>query len=192
MYGTFPLEFQAQMRPFIAERRVVDLGAGDGERTLILLALGAASVLAVEKDPAPWYATPILGIESFRSQFRDARGKIRDRDIEVAHLAWPLNHDSLGLIDILEELRMVIYVGSNTSGNACGTQALFAHFNAREVLAYVPARANTLIVYGQRLTGPRALLHWEEHPSLFGRTIIPFSDTMELFPSTRKLPARDA
>ena len=83
---------------------------------------------------------------------------------------------------------MVIYVGSNTSGNSCGTNALFAHFRERDVLAYVPERRNTLIVYGLRLPEPRALVHWEEHPSLFEGECVAFSDTRRLFDVARKLP----
>jgi hypothetical protein len=187
MYGTFPLEFQVKVREFVARRRVVDLGAGDQERAIILMALGAASVLAIDKEPSR-YDLPMRGIEPLRSLFSDAQAKVRDCDIKVGHLAWPSNHQSPGLIRILENLRTVIYVGSNTNMNACGTHELFAHFNAREVLAYIPMVRNTLIIYGTRLSGPRALVHWEEHPSLFGETAVLFSDTTELFPSTRKLP----
>jgi hypothetical protein len=114
--------------------------------------------------------------------------EIRAREIEVAHLAWPVNHHSPGLLAVLRALPVVVYVGSNTSGNSCGTNALFAHFRERDVLAYVPERRNTLIVYGLRLPEPRAMVHWEEHPSLFDDGVIHFSDSRQLFDVARKLP----
>ncbi len=44
---------------------------------------------------------------------------------------------------------VVAYLGKNRDGIVCGARPLFEHFAERELLAYVPAPPNDLLVLGR-------------------------------------------
>lgn len=119
---------------------VYDLGAGDLVLSRNLLEWGAREVVAVDKEPLH---LPPSGIRTIRSLFKDLR-----EDVQWAFLSWPINHFDVGLLNIVERAQVVIYLGSNMDGSACGFFQLFQHLTTREVLAHAPRFANTLIVYG--------------------------------------------
>jgi hypothetical protein len=48
----------------------------------------------------------------------------------------------------------LVYLGKNTDGSACGFPGLFEVLARREILAYVPDRPNTLIIYGKFIRQP--------------------------------------
>ena len=148
---------------FVEAKVVYDLGAGDGASSYELLNLGAAQVFAVDKTHYTDFP------EFLHGNFEDLL-EIIPEEIEVAYVSWPVNWLSPGLRALMNRADILIYVGSNTNGNACGHPLYFKDFMFRSVLAYVPSPANTLIIYGPKRNTPRALneLHGEE---LAGLTI---------------------
>lgn len=144
MYGRLSNAQVDALRPFVAGRRVADLGAGQLNLSLALVAMGAAEVLAIDKREMPAVQSPRLVL--LRSQFGDVR-----LELDVAFLSWPPNYTTPGLLQLLSGAKTIVYLGKNSDGSACGTPALFSFFLRREVVCYVPERPNTMIVYGQRL-----------------------------------------
>ncbi len=145
MYGSFSMPMQSALQPFIAGKSLVDLGYGDGGRAIILHALGAKPILAIDSNGRMRH-TP--AIEYLDASFEDAIYRVRKMRPDVAHVAWPSNHGDGSLRRILKEIPCVAYVGCNTDAVACGTPDLFDHFVHRPVLTTVRERQNTLIVYG--------------------------------------------
>ena len=128
---------------------VWDLGAGsDLAHTKNMLKLGARSVTAVEK--AELYDDTVIprGATLIRSYSNSVQ--LPETGIDVAFLAFPQNTNLPGLVSILEQSRIIIYLGSNTDATACGNMNLYLHFLQRDVLATIPNRRNSLIVYGAR------------------------------------------
>lgn len=138
------------LRPFVSGRVVHDVCSGP-EFPLAgdLLELGAKKVVAIDKERRS--ARSRARVEYYHMRLHEFKGKAA-----VVMLSWPPNHAIDGLLGILERARVVIYLGSNTGGNACGTPALFRHLIRRELLAYVPHSSNSMIVVGDSLGAPRA------------------------------------
>jgi hypothetical protein len=139
------------LRPFVSSKRVHDLGAGDLGLSKVLVELGASKVVAVDSRHLP-RACP-KGIEFKKSQFEAFK-----EPVETAFLSWPSNNSCRGLTEILKTASTVAYLGKNTDGTVCGTESLFRALWLRSVLAHVPERANTLIVYGPPCKEQRILL----------------------------------
>lgn len=135
---------KATIRNHVQGKVVWDLGAGNLWHSHMALELGANRVIAVEKEPTqgPWDPR----IEILSVPFERIPHPIEALD--VAYLSWPINRHTPGLLAMLSLSRTVIYLGSNTGGNACGTRTLFNHLLSREVLGHVPHPRNTLIIYG--------------------------------------------
>ncbi len=161
MNSDFPDCFNTPVCLAVAGKRVLDLGAGDLKRAHKLMALGAARVFAIDKAPMP--AAGDLHLVTLQAAFESelALWAATGFKADVAHVAWPINHaNDLRWFVCLAPC--VIYIGNNTGGNACGTPELFNQFRYRPVMAYVPTRRNTLIIYGQSGMMPRQALHHEE------------------------------
>lgn len=125
----------------IKDRQVTDLGAGNCGLSLELLKLGAREVVAVDKAAVEGSPGPNLRlVQAYFVEFLEP--------IEVAFMSWVPNWFCPGLISLLRRAPIVVYLGKNTDGNACGFHDLFAYLVRRKVLAYVPNKANTLIIYG--------------------------------------------
>jgi len=120
-----------------------------------------------------------------REYFKDVGRTIKLLHPDVIHLAWPSNYDT-GMIHLLGTVPVVIYVGKNTDGSACGTPNLFACLRWREVLAYVPRQQNTLIVYGAIRKEPRKALYHEEMAGLDRDKVWEYSSTMDLYTGSRR------
>lgn len=128
------------IRAVIAQREVVDLGAGSGALAQQLVDTGASRVVAIDK--VEW--GPVAsGVERLWMRFEDYVGPA-----SLVFLSWPDNHPNRGLLDIVTRAQTVIYVGKNTDGTACGWPGLFTEFQTREIVAHVPEQRNTLTVYG--------------------------------------------
>lgn len=183
MYGDFPLEHQDALRSFLQDRAVLDLGCGDGERAHILAELGAGFVLGVDSQTEPESRYPHAAFQ--REHFH----QIEPAAYDVGHLAWPVNHPTTGLMNLLAVIPCVIYVGSNVRGNACGTVPLFAHFLRREILEYKPSFRNSLIVYGPVRGGVRTDVVHEEWAVLQQVEPLSFDDTLERRSIRAMLPA---
>ena len=144
------------LRPYVSEKVVVDLGAGDMRLTaLCARKLGAARVLAVDKEfggvprgrgvvPHPWLPrTTVL-----RSYFADVRADICVADLAL--VSWPANHAMPGLVHLLSCAKVVAYIGRNDAedGTACGPRDLFEHMLSRDLLAVVEHADNDLVIVG--------------------------------------------
>lgn len=126
------------LAPFIRDKVVADLGCGNGSLSDKLDAMGAAKCLRIDKTQAP-----------ITRLFQEGPG---DLVYDVAFVSWPSNNQSAtALIPWLMRAEIVVYLGSNFDGTACGTREFFAYLQMRELLAYVPDRANSLIIVGKPL-----------------------------------------
>jgi len=166
---------RSALRPFIAERHVYDLGAGDCALTAELVCMGARHVVAVDekfREVHTYGPVTMLG-----AWFHELQAK---EDIEVAFVSWPTPiytwppapRYAQGLIDLCDAAPVVAYLGSNF-GSRCGNVELWQHLGTREVLAHVPDPRNTLIVYGRKgrripgqglLPEEKAALYWGANP----------------------------
>jgi hypothetical protein len=166
----------AALVKLVAKREVYDLGSGDGKRSRAALLLGAARVVAVDKDDVVRRATLLPGISRVQSTFAALVRK--DPKIDVALVSWPWVHDH-SLLRLLERAKTVLYLGKNTDGVRCGSpqrtiqKALFSHLCAREVFDYVPTQIESLLAYGD-LVGPRALL--PEEKAALSEDPIPYTE----------------
>lgn len=121
---------------------VHDLGAGDLTLSHELLALGAAEVYAIDKEPLRGVVLPR------RLHFKqDYFHNITSR-MHTVFLSWPVNYDA-NLLPHVRQADTIIYLGKNTDGSACGTPGLFGEMARRELLAYEPHVLNCLIIVGQ-------------------------------------------
>ncbi len=154
-FGMWLDEMSEAIRPVVEGQVVWDLGAGSLAHARRLLSLGAHHVIAVDRVtlPPPRDGEAITTMETL---FR--RLQVPSEGIRVALVAWPINRVVEGLVGLLERADVVIYLGSNVDGTACGGRDLWAHLYRREILNHVPHHRNTLIVYGSVLEESRPLL----------------------------------
>jgi len=160
--------------PYVKGRRVHDLGAGMCIETRMLARLGAARVVAVDKERMPMVAA--ARIEQRRCYFADLTPI--EPKLDVAFVCWPQNYRAPGLAYLCGQANTVVYVGKNTDGTACGSVDLFSTLLDRKVEVYLPERRSSLIIYGAYLGAgcPRAVLG-EERACLEGRErIISFEE----------------
>ncbi len=157
MFGSLSDGQADVVRQFVKSRVVHDLGAGDGRLSKTLITLcGAKHVIAIDKNGLATRSVRKWRANKGRLTWKGSRpfADCAQERPEVAFLAWPSNYETPGLVTILENAPIVIYLGSNVNGTACGNQELFLHLTKREVLAHVPDARNTLTVYGPaRVTG---------------------------------------
>lgn len=152
MYGRFSDAHKRVVRSFVRGRTVVDLGAGDCFRTAVLAELGPKSVIAVDPDlptEPRSFGEPTAPVEMLPWSAYEFARRYTAR-IDVLYLAWPYpGLEREGFKELTDRADLVIYVGSNVEGSACGPTHFFMRMLQREVLAYRPERENTLIVYGE-------------------------------------------
>jgi hypothetical protein len=119
---------------------VHDLGAGDLSLAEHLIDFGALHVVAIDKEPLPrMHSSRITYSRGYFEQYYDP--------IDVAVVSWPPTY-CIGLPSLVKRARVVVYIGKNTDGTACGSSELFGHLLTRELSVYLPDRHNTLICYG--------------------------------------------
>lgn len=163
---------RAHVSKVVSNRVVTDLGAGDLFLSKQLLALGANSVIAVDKER---YTKKIPSKITYKQALFS---KIID-PIDIAFISWPSNYEN-HLTPLASHANTIIYLGKNTDGSACGTPSLFQHFLLRSVLIYIPDRANTLIIYGSPLNSPRLPLG-EEAAAIFQQDILSYEKAESIF-----------
>lgn len=142
-FGRLNLKQRRIVAKAVKGRTVHDLGAGDLQLSGELVDLGAAKVIAIDKD-APHYWKGDSRIEVRKTYFH----AVQDDPIEVAFVSWPSNYVDWDLIRLVRRSQRVIYLGNNMDGTSCGSVPLFEHLLTRELVEHVPDRPNTLLVYG--------------------------------------------
>lgn len=143
-WGSFN-KYQLQLvRERVLGAEVYDLGAGDCRLARYLKRLGAARVVAVDKEPLP---RRVAGVELEQGYFHEWVTRAPAR-LPVVFLSWPANHPMGGLVELVERADAVLYLGKNSNGTACGWPGLFRSLLQRPVLNYSPDRENDLIVFG--------------------------------------------
>jgi len=163
-HGYLNDEMEEAIAKLIQGKTVWDLGAGDYGHARRLVELGASKVIAIDKEISKDCGP--LNIEPRMCYFKDV--EVPSEGIDVAWVSWPCNYPLLGLKRLLEGSKLVIYLGLNTDGNACGPKDIWEHLACREIVSHVPNRRNSLIAYGGALKKPRQLLG-EEFAVLDGR-----------------------
>ncbi len=153
--GKLTDEQEAVVRNFVAGYNVHDLGAGQLGMAAKLRDLGAHTVTAVDKIYRYLPFSPPTLVTLVGEYFEEyaAHGHY----IDVAFVSWPEAWRLDGIVDLLRTARVVIYLGSNFDGTACGTEDMFRHLSRRNVLALVPHKWNSLIVYGNDIVQRRLL-----------------------------------
>lgn len=151
-YGEITDEMQEALTPLVDGKTVYDLGAGDLAHSRVLVSLGAARVVAVDKAPMPDPRCP----EVSRLQGHFDQCPVPDH-IDVAFLGWPQTYPMPGLLDWLDAADVVVYLGHNFDDSYCGSPELFFYLTRRALLDEVVGRRNTLLVLGERLEKPRPM-----------------------------------
>jgi hypothetical protein len=141
------IEQQAVVARTVAGFCVYDLGAGNLDMTRLMLTLRASSVVAIDKEEMPPFHHP--DVKCIRRRFDEFERFPADGD--AALVSWPVNHPNPGLVRMLDAAPIIIYIGKNTDGSACGDRKLFEAFLGRRLIAYVPDRANVVAIYGEKL-----------------------------------------
>lgn len=149
-YAVLAPEQRDALARAVDAQRVIDLGAGNMALSIEMLELGAAHVTALDyvesRHPrAPAFASRLSIV---RSMFHDIVDDLEPADIVM--LSWPTNttHDALEIVQILRKHARVAVISKNTGGVSCGCTLIYEYLATRELLAYHPRRANTLMVYG--------------------------------------------
>lgn len=152
------------LRSYVNGRVVHDLGAGGLGLVPTLFEFGAVKVIAVDKAFKYPSENHYNGCSKWKSD--DPRLELKPHyfaeylkkktvPVQVAVVSWPENKDLPGLVPLLREASKVIYIGCNTGGTACGNNELFGELRRRRVHEHLPARHNSLTVYGSYLKQER-------------------------------------
>jgi hypothetical protein len=149
-YAVLAPEQKDELARVVAERRVIDLGAGNMALSIEMIEMGAAHVTALDyvESRHPRALAFASRLSVIRSVFHDVVDDLETADI--AMLSWPQNttHDALEIVQILRKHPRVAVISKNTDGVSCGCTLIYEYLATRELLAYHPRRANTLMVYG--------------------------------------------
>jgi hypothetical protein len=170
-FGRLSLAQETAIKPLILASLVHDLGAGDLTLATTLLHLGAHQVIAIDK--APYRKRPPQGINTVTCYFENYPAPI-----DIAFVSWPRESFDLGLLSLIRRSRIVIYLGCNTGGSACGFSLMWQHLATREVIAYVPEAYNSLVIYGST-PQQRAYLP-EEYAAIFQDKMWSFNDIHQI------------
>lgn len=144
-YGRMNARQRRAVADAVRGETVIDLGCGDlGWAAMLVGECQAERVIAVDKAPCLINLAPDK-IEVVESRFEYYDGVIPD----IAFLSWPMNHPMPGLLRLVEQIPIVIYLGKNVDGSACGWPGLFEHFSGRALALHMPHHGSTLTVYGE-------------------------------------------
>lgn len=144
-FGHLSDEMVATLAPIVKGKVCWDLGCGFGGRAVLLRNLGAAHVVALDKeDIHVKRLRRHVRIETIQCLFRDA--PVPDAGIDLAFLSWPMNTRLVGLPSLLSKARIVVYLGSNEGGSSCGDAPLFEHLLRRRLHLSIHDRANSLLI----------------------------------------------
>lgn len=129
------------IRPFVVDKTVTDLGAGDGSLASQLLGLGARLVVAIEKEHSPRWISPHPGISWKWERFNPSHVS------PLVFVSWPANRVEPALLHLVAGASTVIYLGSNVNSSMCAWPGFYERLATRRILAHVPEVKNTLTIY---------------------------------------------
>lgn len=141
-YGALDGKQRLALAHFVRGKEMHDLGAGDLKLAEDLVKMGATSVHAYDKEPLSRRRLPAK-VTYARAYFHDLKGPFPH-----IFLSWPANHPLPHLTEFVRKCSTIAYLGKNTDGSSCGHPDLFEAMLERKLLAYVPARSNSLILLG--------------------------------------------
>jgi hypothetical protein len=170
-YGKLSRAQSEALKPFVREW-IFDIGAGDLELSHELLRLGAVGVTAIDKEFHVQERQPNWRLDLWKW---DYDSDLMSGPVTLPFVSWPVNHFSAGLMRFAAQCKSLIYLGSNTDGNACAFPLWFELLLYREVLLHVPEPTNTLIVYGPFMTSPREPLP-EEYAAIHRERVLRFGE----------------
>jgi hypothetical protein len=147
-YGTLTARQRTILTKHVRGKVVHDLGAGDLELSEVLVSLGAREVYAIDKMDKPRILPHKVHYK--KALFYD----LPATTMGTVFVSWPINYES-NLVPHIKRAGIVIYLGCNTGGSACGTSSFFRETVHRALLDYEPDRHNTLLIVGRDLGGPR-------------------------------------
>jgi len=165
-YGTLTKAQAKALKPFIFNRVVTDLGAGNCKLTLRIHQLGAAKTIAVDKEPKRTGAKSFEYVQSYFHQYQE--------DIDVAFISWPVNWYVRGLLEAIKRAKTIVYMGTNFGGSTCGFLVLWQELAQREVLLHLPHPKSSLTIYSSKHTARVPL--GEEQAALDTSRIYNFND----------------
>lgn len=157
------------VRYYVRHRWIHDLGAGLLGWAKQLIEFEATCVTAVDSiykdrdnnvlnDRKPWPMCKPYNVLLDPRTFREVDEAILPtQKLQVAFVSWPCNTygKTVGLERLVQRAEIVIYLGKNLDGTACGSPQFWDHVSKRKVLCFLPAVRNSLIVYGPEITEPR-------------------------------------
>jgi len=153
-YGRMDSPQRKAIEEVVRGERVIDLGCGDGGWSEVLVILGAECVIALDKRVMPDAGSrQIQWIEQTFEEYEAIGGEVP----KIAFISWPVNRVLPALLRMIERAEVVIYLGKNTDGTACGSVPLFEHLSGRALLKHFPKQANTLTIYGGPVSKARML-----------------------------------
>jgi len=132
MYGNYTNEQRTLIQETVKDQDVIDLGCGIDMGWIPILMKTARSVIGVDKELRYGAVYPDKRVTLHRTHYHNYKGVVP----KVAFLSWPPNYELKGLIDILIQVDVIIYNGSNRSPVACGFSDLYAYFLLRELIRY--------------------------------------------------------
>ncbi len=145
-YGILNVPQFCEVQRHVQGRVVYDLGCGNLCLSQILVTMGASMVEAVDDDHHEiGWRSPHPQIRLHETRFNSE--ELAEERMETAFLSWPTGYAN-GLARLLLPVSKVIYLGSNCDSILCGPRDMWEQFAYRPLLAHIPARANTLLVYG--------------------------------------------
>jgi hypothetical protein len=151
-YGRLTGQQQAAVKRAVKGMNVVELGSRAGEHARLLVELGALHVDAIEKDP--WgreAAGPRITVHE--CYFEQVQFSQLRQPADVAFVSWldTCEGKITGAVRLLQNMPMVVWLGQNYNGTACGSPSVHRHLLGRRVVEVWPHRQNTLIVYAEPL-----------------------------------------
>lgn len=147
-YGHLVPTQRRVVETIVGRKKVFDLGCGNLSLSMQLLQMGAKHVVAIDRMLVETPAKKMTLVPLYFEQFVDI-GDNLPTEKDVVFTSWPANLPMRGFNDLCHTAGIVIYLGKNTDGIACGNPSFFTLMQHRQVLAHYPHRDNTLIVYGK-------------------------------------------
>lgn len=174
-WGVWCDEMKHKVKSIIYGRKVWDVGAGNGYDTYWMANNGAFEVVSVDAAPLDKKLFRDFPHVTLVHEYFHNLLPIPDTDIVL--VSWPHAYSD-GLVDLIQNAGMVIYLGKNFDGVRCGPDDFWAYVRYhRDILWSCSTDKNTMIIYGphHEFKGDRPAL-LDEVTYLFERRCIPYGE----------------